>query len=91
MIVRPKKAFVEWVNGYDDSKIDEKEILGQPSVYLVDDLTYTAEEDITRLIKKHHKKIFINEAFSWYEDKNYLPKNITLCKVIFRRRKEKSC
>lgn len=78
IIIRPKKAFCDWVNGYDESKVPDEDLLASSSMYLVDDLDYPSEENVRALIGRVFEEILVNEAYGWYEDDEYIPAVITL-------------
>ena len=77
LLVKPKKPFVDWVNGYDDNVIPEDGIYSTRTLYMVEDLDDDSEQSVKKYLKQKYEDIFINELWSWYTDDNYLPKNIT--------------
>ena len=77
LLIRPKKPLAEWVNNYDDHKIPNNEILSLKTLYMVEDINYDSPDEVLKLVKKTYREMFINELWAWYEDENYLPKNIS--------------
>jgi hypothetical protein len=78
LLTKPKKPFVDWINGYDDSEIPEKEIFSHKNLYMIENLEYGTQEEKEGLLKKNYKEIFINELWLWYQDEDYLPKKFSL-------------
>lgn len=79
LLIIPKKPFVDWVNNYEveEDEVSEEDIYSQKTLYMVDAIDYDSYSEINELVKSRHKEIFINELWAWYEDEDYLPKNIT--------------
>jgi hypothetical protein len=67
IIVRPKKAFIEWANANDEDYNDLTE--NEPSVYLIEEDFYDDEV----VLKANFKKIFTNELLSVSEDDSTFP------------------
>jgi len=77
ILIRPKKTLAKWVNHHDDEVIPEKDILSSNTLYMVEDIDYDSPEAILKLVKMNYRDIFLNELWVWYEDEEYLPKNIS--------------
>ena len=77
ILIKPKKPFVDWINGHDDDVIPEETIYSDNNLYMIKHIDITSSEEIEKNIKKKYKEIFENELWSWYEDEDYFPKNIT--------------
>lgn len=60
MVVRPKQAYIEWANQFDDEFKLDAEALNEiePTVYLIEEEEFFDTEPI---LKKHFKKIFLSE------------------------------
>lgn len=67
LLVRPKQAFISWMNEVDDEfgKIEHCE----PNVYLIEDDFFDEEP----LVKTYFKKIFLNELYAISEDDSQYP------------------
>lgn len=77
VLLKPKKPFIEWVNGYDDDKIPEHELLANRTLYMVNDIEDVSPAGIKKLMKSKYRDIFIHELWDWYMDEDYLPKDIS--------------
>ena len=75
LIVRPKKPFVDWTAGLDDSGIVPS-VEGEHTVYLIPSFENDAEAEA--ILAKIHGKVFENELFGWHTDKSAWPENRTL-------------
>lgn len=80
LLVQPKKPFVEWVNAYDEYKFPEEEILTRKTLYMVKNLEIADDAEKEKVLQLYYKKVFMHELKSWYNDKKYFPKNLTLDK-----------
>jgi hypothetical protein len=78
LLLKPKKPFVKWVNGYDGNKVPEDIILSTKTLYMINDIEDDSPSEIEKLIKTKYEDIFLHELWSWYTDKDYLPKNISV-------------
>lgn len=67
LLVRPKQAFIDWINKVDD-EFGQLEA-SEPNVYLIEDDFFDEEP----LVKSYFKKIFLNELFAVCEDKEQFP------------------
>jgi hypothetical protein len=76
LVVRPKRRYVEWVNGLEaDRAVTLEEARGRPTVYLVD-----AEDepiDETALIDAYAQELFEQELGQWELDDQHWPPNRT--------------
>jgi hypothetical protein len=79
LLIIPRKPFVDWVNRHNEEEYEvlEEDIYSQKTLYMVEPLDYDSFSEINELVKKKHRDIFINELWAWYEDEEYIPKNIT--------------
>lgn len=77
VLVKPKEPFVKWVNGYDTNIIPEENVYSCKTLYMLSSVDNISTLTIENLIKTKYKDIFINELWAWYEDEEYLPKNIS--------------
>ena len=76
-LITAKQPLVDWVNAQGDDPMPPEYILGNPNLYAVQQITYTTKENIEALLKKHFKKIFVEELSSWYENPAIFPKPLT--------------
>ena len=71
LIVRPKQAFFDWANQFDEaiqfSEADEIE----PNVYMIQEDFM----DVEPIIEQHFKKIFEAELLAVSDDENEWPEN----------------
>ena len=77
VLIKPKKPFAKWVNGYNKDKFPEDAILSDKTLYMVNDIEDNSPSEIEKLIKTKYEDIFIHELWSWYTDEDYLPKNLS--------------
>lgn len=77
ILIKPKKPFVKWVNGYDKEEVPEKTILSCKTLYMVNDIEDDSPSEIEKLMKSKYKDIFVHELWSWYTDEDYFPENIS--------------
>ena len=61
VVIKPKKVFAEWVNSFDDSKIAEKEILSNSTVYMVEDNDKSACSEVIKMLMNQKKKLSISD------------------------------
>jgi len=75
VIVRPKKPFLDWAAGLDDSGIiPDPE--GERTVYLVPE--YGDDAEAQAVLEKVFTPIFESELYGWHTDKSAWPKNRNL-------------
>lgn len=67
IVVKPKKAFIEWANKYDEDFSDLTDNEG--SIYLIEEDFYDDEP----VIKANFKQIFSNELLAVTEDEESYP------------------
>jgi len=77
LLVKPKKPLVDWVNGYDESKISEETILAHKTLYMVENLETDLASEKEGIIKRNCKKIFEHELKQWSTDKKHFPKKLS--------------
>lgn len=77
LIVRPKKKFIDWINKYNDELIPDDELINDSTIYMVDFTAVQTDEIILEIIEEYYREIFINELWSWHENKDFFPKNIS--------------
>lgn len=71
MIVRGKQPFIDWANEQEDEFVMDAST--EPNVYLIEDDFF----EIEPVVKKHFKKVFLNELSAIDENKDAYPE-ITL-------------
>ena len=73
LIVRPKQAFWDWANPFQDEvKFSEGDDV-ESNIYLVEEDFY----DLIPVLEKNYKKIFSNELSAITEDINLWPEKIS--------------
>ncbi len=70
-IIKPKQPFLDWLN----SVLEDKSTIEKLREDCLAILLPSEEEDSQKLIKKHYKKIFEEELFSWCADDALWPQN----------------
>ncbi len=77
VIVKPKKPFLDWLNGIELSVSTSLEELQRDChAYLVPDYEEVdvIETAIEKYLKLHYSDIFINELNAWYTDERKFPR-----------------
>ena len=78
LIVRPKKPYIDWVNGLQPGKpllnLDEEQL--EYTIYLVEELSLGL--DPGPAIREHYTSIFEQELAGWQRDPNQWPANLDL-------------
>jgi len=77
ILIKPKKPFVKWVNGYNKNKIPEDQIISSRTLYMVNDIEDDSPSEIENLMKINYEDIFTHELWSWNTDEDYFPSNIS--------------
>jgi hypothetical protein len=65
LLVRPKKSFLDWATGLDDSGL-LPEVEGDRTVYLIPD--YFDDAGAQAILKTIYLEVFENELVSWHTD-----------------------
>jgi len=73
LIVRPKKAYVEWANSLEvgGPKLDLDEPETEYTIYLVEEMSHDLGPQPA--LRKHYSSIFVQELAGWHRDKSAWP------------------
>ena len=72
VIVRPKRPFLDWAAGLDDSGI-VPDPNGEQTVYLIP--SYEDDDAAWEILEKVHRAIFENELYGWHTDEAAWPRD----------------
>ena len=75
IILKPKQAFLDWLQATDPDKENPLTILDEHNVYLIREMD--SNDDVRRWVKKHFDQLFVNELNDWFTDEGLWPKNRT--------------
>lgn len=70
LIVRPKKPFLDWAAGLDDSGL-VPDVDGEKTVYLIPE--FESDEEGLRVLKRVYAEIFDRELDGWHTDPSAWP------------------
>jgi len=70
IMVRPKKPYLDWAAGLDDSGL-VPDPAGEQTVYLIP--SYTVESEAWELLEKVYVSIFEQELWSWHTEEKAWP------------------
>jgi len=80
LIVRPKKPYLDWAAGLDDSGVSA-DIKGDETVYLIPETD--DEEQMKRVLKGLFSDIFERELMAWHTDESAWPQPRSM--ALFRQ------
>lgn len=79
VVVRPKEKFLSWLNQVPDDDTFEltlSQIRSDCTSFLVEE--YDEPEEVVRWVDEHYQRIFEMELGSWYEHREWWPKDRSL-------------
>jgi hypothetical protein len=74
IVVKPRQPYVDWANAVDDDpmKTTIDDLRRECTAYLLPD--WYDDDELERLVRKHHRFIFENELAGWSTDESTWPK-----------------
>jgi hypothetical protein len=83
IIVKPKMSFYEWLQMIEHDDLTPDDVIGQRSIYMVDEVDSTTPEIIAMTVAAYCPEIIIAEIFGWYEDESIIPENLDM--ILFNK------